>query len=299
MSFVRTFPGLISKKLQYIEEATYGVTPSSSPTFISAGKIKRFNFNIDAQVQRYRAIGSRNVADFLNTGQMTSFEIEYQPFNTTLMAYGINDLNGSGTIEKSLSFLFSKLLNGTEHYYIIKGCKTDQISIEVTKEAVNVTQSFLAREAITPITTSNAGLSTPTFAAAPTGKPWVGRDGGANAFVYDSTPWYTPRLSCEVSWNLDPGQPIGDELIRFLDPSNKDVNVDFDVWIKDTTFIADIKSENRVDITYTLNSGTSAVINITNFGAESYELEQDADANEMDTEPVSGGASTIAVTETP
>src|SRR6188508_192022 len=154
MSFQRTFPGLIQKRLQYIEEATYGVTPSAAPTFISAGKIKRFSFNIDAQIERYRTAGLRKVSDFLNTGEMTSFEIEYQPIDTDLMAYGINDPNGTGTIEKSLSFLYSKLLNGVEHYYIIKGCKTDQIQIEVTKEAVNVTQSFLAREAITPITTA-------------------------------------------------------------------------------------------------------------------------------------------------
>ena len=52
-----------------------------------------------------------------------------------------------------------------EHYYIIKGCKTDQIQVEVTKEAVTITQSFLAKEAITPITTSNAGFTTPTFAS--------------------------------------------------------------------------------------------------------------------------------------
>ena len=297
MSFQRTFPGLIQKRLQYIEEATYGVTPSAAPTFISAGKIKRFSFNIDAQIERYRTAGLRKVSDFLNTGEMTSFEIEYQPIDTDLMAYGINDPNGTGTIEKSLSFLYSKLLNGVEHYYIIKGCKTDQIQIEVTKEAVNVTQSFLAREAITPITTANAGFTTPTFASVPTGKPWVGRDGGANALVYDGTPWYTPRLSCEIAWNLDPGQPIGDTYIRFLDPTNKDCNLDFDVWQKDTTFIAALKTEDRVDLSYTLNSASNAVITMTNFGNETYSLEEDSDSNETTTEPSSGGCTDISVAE--
>jgi tail tube protein len=297
MSYQRTFTGLIQKRLQYCEEVTYGTTPSSAPVFTTAGKIKRFNFNIDAQVERYRTAGLRKVSDFLNTGQMTSFEIEYQPIDTVLMAYGINDPVGTGTIAKSLSFLWSKLIDGVEHYYIIKGAKTDQISIEVTKEAVNVTQSFLAKEAITPISTANAGLTTPTFAAVPTGKPWVGRDGGANAFVYDGTAWDTPRLSCEVAWNLDPGQPIGNDLIKFLDPTNKDSNVDFDVWQKDTTFIADLKSENRVDIAYTLNSASNAVITITNFGNESYNLDEDADSNETTIEPASGGATDISVSE--
>ncbi len=298
MSFQRTFSGAIVKRLQYIEEATYGVTPSASPAFITAGKIKRFSFNIDAQIERYRGVGNGKVEDFLNTGEMTAFELEYQPFNADLMAYGINDAGGAGTIEKSLSFLFSKLIDGVEHFYLIKGCKTDQISVEVTKEAVSVTQSFLAKEAITPIITANAGLTTPSFAANPTGKPWVGRDGGANAFVYNAVPWYTPRLNCEVSWNLDPGQPIGDTYIRFLDPTNKDCNVSFDVWQKDTTFIADLKTEARRNLAYTLNTATSAIITMTNFGNENYQLEEDGDSNETTTEPASGGCEDISIAET-
>lgn len=298
MSYQRTFPGLIQKRLQYVEEVTYGTTPSASPAFITAGKIKRFSFNIDAQVQRYRTFGLRKVSDFLNTGQMTSFEIEYQPINTDLMAYGINDPAGTGTIEKSLSFLYSKMIDGVEHFYIIKGAKTDSISIEITKEAVLVTQSFLAKEVITPITTVNGGLTTPAFAANPTGKPWVGRDGGTSPFLYNAVAWDTPRFNCEVSWNLDPGQPNGQDLIKFLDPTNKDCNVDFDVWQKDTTFIADLKTEARRDLSYTMNAATNAILTVTNFGNEAYSLEEDADSNETTTEPASGGCTDISVAET-
>src|SRR5688500_4318036 len=136
MSYQRTFTGLIVKRLQFTEESTFGVTPTASPTFTSAGKIKRFNFNIDAQVERYRTAGNRKVSDFLNTGQMTSFEIEYQPINIDMMKRGINDPSGTGTIEKSLSFAFSKMINGTENFYFIKGAKTDTITIDVTKDAV-------------------------------------------------------------------------------------------------------------------------------------------------------------------
>jgi Phage tail tube protein len=298
LSYQRTFTGLISKRLQYIEEATYGTTPATSPVFLSAGKIKRFNFNIDAAVQRYRSVGLRKVIDFLNTGQMTSFEIEYQPFNTTLMKYGISDPNGTGTIEKSLSFAFSKIINGVENFYFIKGAKTDSITIEVTKEMVNVTQSFLAREVSSPVTTANGGLTTPSWAAVPTGIPWVGKNGGTDPFTYNSVVWDTPRFNVEVAWNLDPGQPNGHDLIKFLDPTNKDCNVDFDVWQKDATFIADLKAGARRNMTYTLNSASSAILTITNFGNEAYELEEDADSNETTIEPASGGCEDISIAET-
>lgn len=298
MSFQRTFTGLVIKRLQYIEEVTYGTTPSTSPVFISAGKIKRFSFNIDAEVQRYRTFGLRKVSDFLNTAQMTSFEIEYQPTNTTLMKYGINDPNGTGTIEKSLSFVFSKMINGVENFYFLKGCKTDSITVEITNEMVNVTQSFLAREVTAPVTTANGGLTTPTFAPNPTGIPWVGKNGGASPFLYNSVAHDTPRFNCEVAWNLDPGQPNGQDLIQFLDPTNKDCNVDFDVWQKDTTFIADLKTGARRNMTYSLNSATNALLTITNFGNEAYSLEEDASSNETTIEPSSGGCEDISVSET-
>ena len=295
MSYVRTFPGLIQKRLQYIEETTFGETPTASPTFISAGKIKRFSFNIEGAVERYRSLGLRTVCSFLQTGQLYSFELEYQPFETDLMAYGINNPAGAGTIEKSLSFIYSKLLNGVENYYFLKGCKTDSISIEVTKEAVSVTQSFLCKEVTTPSTTH--GLTTPTFAAAPTGIPWTGKNGGTDPFSYNSVAWDTPRFSCEVAWNLDPGMPNGQTLIKFLDPTNKDVNIAFDVWQKDTTFIADLKSNAERDMTYTLNSATSAILTISDFHNEAYSLEEDADSNETTTEPASGGAKDCTIAE--
>ena len=294
MSYVRTFPGLISKRLQYVEETTYGTVPTT-PTFISAGKIKRLSFNIDAAVERYRSLGLRTVCSFLQTGQMYSFEIEYSPFDIDLLARGINNPNGTGTIEKSLSFLYSKLINGTEYYYILKGAKTDQITIEITKEAVNVTQSFLCREVTTP--TTSHGLTTPTFASAPTGVPWTGKDGGDDPLTYDGSSYDTPRFNLEVAWNLDPGQPNGQTLIKFLDPTNKDVNCDFDVWLKDTTFIAALKSNDEVDISYSMNDSSSADLAITDFHSESYDFEEDADSNEMSTEPVMGGAKDVSVSE--
>ena len=287
MSYQRTFPGQIVKRLQYIEEASYGVTPTS-PTFISAGKIKRFSWNIDGQVQRYRSVGLRTVCSFLQTGQLYSFELEYWPYETALMKYGFNNPAGVGTIDKSLTFLYSYLLDGVENFVLMKGCKTDSISLEITKESVVCTQSFLCREITTPAITS--GLVTPVYAAAPTGIPWVGRNGGTSALMFNAVAWDTPRFSAEVAWNLDPGMPNGHDLIKFLDPTNKDVNVDFDIWQKDTTFIADLKTDAERDITYTLNTATSAVLTITDYHNESYDYEADADSNETTIEPASGGA---------
>ena len=115
MSYQRTGAWNIQKRLQYIEEIDYGVTPNASPTFIHAGKIKRFSFNIDAAVQRYRSLGLRGVCKFLETSQLYSFELEYQPIDIALMSYGINNPVGAGTIAESLSFFYSKLIDGVEN----------------------------------------------------------------------------------------------------------------------------------------------------------------------------------------
>ena len=292
MSYQRTGAWNIQKRLQYIEEIDYGVTPNASPTFIHAGKIKRFSFNIDAAVQRYRSLGLRGVCKFLETSQLYSFELEYQPIDIALMSYGINNPVGAGTIAESLSFFYSKLIDGVENYYFLKGCKTDSISVECTKEAINVTQSFLCKEITTPATTHS--LTTPTFATNPTDKPWVAEDGGANPFVYNAVAHDTPRFSFDVSWNLDPGQPNGTFLISFLDPTNKDINVDFDVWQKDTEFIADLKSGVQRAMTYSLHS-TAALVTFTDFLNESYSIEEDANANSTTIEPASGGAAEVSI----
>jgi hypothetical protein len=296
MSYQRTGAWNIVKRLQYVEETVFGTTPTASPAFIHAGKIKRFSFNIDAQVNRYRSLGLRTVCKFLETSQMYSFELEYQPINSTLMKYGINNPGGIGTIDKSLSFVFSKMIDGVENYYFLKGCKTDSISVEVTKEAVSVTQSFLCKEVTTPVTTALGGLTTPVFATNPTTAPWTGQDGGLNPFLYNAVAHDTPRFSFEVSWNLDPGQPNGTFLISFLDPTNKDVNVDFDVWQKDTEFIADLKSGVLRPMIYNLKGPAVSVATFTDFINETYSLEEDAESNETTVEPASGAAVDVTIT---
>lgn len=292
MSYSRTGTWAISKRLQYIEEVTYGVTPTASPTFIHAGKIRSFNWNIDTQVERYRTLGSRLLADALVTGELTSFEIEYNPINIALLGYGINNPDGTGTIAKSLSFIYSKEINGVEMYYFIKGAKTDSISIEVTPENVSVTQSFIAREITTPTTTH--GLTTPTFASNPTTNPWIGFSGGATPLVHNSNTYDVPSFNVEVSWNLDPGQANGQQQIKFLDPTNKDVNLDFEWWQKDAVLIADIKSGTERAMTYTLHS-TDAKLTFTDVVGETYDMSEDSDANETSKEGFAGFATDVVV----
>lgn len=114
-------------------------------------------------MKRYRTVGTEDLYQFLSSGQLYSFEVSYQPISSALIKYGTQAQGGGvGTIDKSLSFLYSEDVNDVENYVFCKGARCDQVTFDITSEAVKVSQNFICRE-ITTLAISH-GLTTPTFA---------------------------------------------------------------------------------------------------------------------------------------
>src|SRR5690242_2321257 len=156
------------KQPQFVEESSFGVTPTS-PTFINCGAITDLAFSLDVNEVKYRQLGSRDMYNEIKVGESYSIVMKYQPFNTTLMKYGTEYANASatGNIAKSLSILWSQNINGVENYYLAVGCRTERIDIDITENAVMCTQTFIAKTVNTPTTTFTGagGTGTPTYAA--------------------------------------------------------------------------------------------------------------------------------------
>lgn len=256
MSYVPTGHWTQTRKLQYIEEVTYGVTPASSPTLISAGEIENVNENTELAMKRYRSLGSEDVYEFLKNGTLHSFEVEYQPLNSTLIKYGTQAQGGGvGTIDKSLSFLYAEDINDVENFTLYKGCRSDQIAVEIVNEAVKVAQNFICKEITTPATSH--GLTTPVFAGANTAAPWTGADGGSNPFTHNSLNYDVDKFKFTVNRALDAIRPNGETLIKFLVPTIRTITGEFDVVRKDTALIADCKALTKRAASYVLKAATS------------------------------------------
>ncbi len=256
MSYVPTGHWTQQKKLQYIEEATFGVVPTASPSFTSAGEIESVNENTEIAMKRYRSLGSEDLYQFLKNGQLHSFEVKYQPIASALIKYGTQPQGGgTGTIDKSLSFIYSEKINDVENYVFYKGARCDETTVEIDNEAVMVTQNFICKEITTPATSH--GLTTPVFAGANSGAPFTGSDSGSNPFTHNALNYDVDKFKFTVARALDAIRPNGETLIKFLVPTIRSITGEFDTVRKDTVLMADAKTLVARAASYILKAAVS------------------------------------------
>jgi hypothetical protein len=299
---------------QFVEETTYG-TPPASPTFVSCGAITDLALNADIGTIKNRQLGSRDIYQEVKTGEAYTVTLKYQPFNTMFMKYGTESYNSSATdnVAKSLTILWSQLINGVEYFYVLSGARTDKLEIAVTEPKVEVTQTIIGRALNVPSTTVSAAsggvITAPSYATPnpTTTPPWSGLTGGPTPLTMNGIAYDTITFKTTVSHNLDRVKPLGETVIKFLEPTNRDIMVDFEIVYNDLspagTFsaIADTKALTArgtgVGGTtfYQLNSVGPVKINFTNLYLEKYNSSDSPTANKIKSAAFSGVAQQVSV----
>lgn len=258
MSFPVTTSLKVIKPLQYVEEVTRGTTPTS-PTFINAGPIQEFTPNVETNSVNYRMLGSPDLYKVLKTGERFSFDITFNPIDINLMEYGIN-LTGTRNRDKTLTFLLSQSMypgtgsSLTEHYIRATGCSCDSTSIDISLEAVEVSQTWIANDI--PIPTTTHGLTTPTFASAITASPWTGISAGTKSLTHNGTDYVLRGFSCTIGHNTDQFQPIGEANVFATIPTIRDISGSFDVLHSGTALQTDAEAVTPRAATVKLNDAT-------------------------------------------
>jgi hypothetical protein len=292
VSYQLTGGWLVVKSPQYIEEATYGVTPSS-PTFVTAGPLVSMADSQNIPSLKYRQIGSRDIYAMIKTGEEYSFELTFNPIDATLIGYGINLPAGTGTIEKSLSFVKSQKLNNVENYIVYTGSKCDQITIEVTADgAVNTTMSFICKNISTPATTPGF-TGTPTYAATPTLIPWQNWTPGAGPLTINSTIVDTDSFSMTVTNNIQMVKINGETTPKFVDPTVRDITFSFDTLFKDIALISDSKSLTARSMEYKLSTDKKLVF--TDAYMESVDTSDDVGSTDPKKLSIAGTAKAVTI----
>lgn len=307
MSYITTGAWNFVKIPQYVEESTYGTCPTA-PTFASCGAITDLALSVDITTIKNRQLGSRDIYQEVKSGQIYNLVLKYQPFDTTFMRYGTEYFNSSYTnnISKSLSILWSQLVNGTEYFYLMSGVRTDKLEIAVTEPKVEITQTMVGKVQNVPATTfSGAGGSgTPTYCAPnpTTTPPWSGLTGGPHPLTMNSINYDTMTFKTTVNHNLDKVKPLGETTIKFLDPTNRDITLDFELTYTDLspsgTFsaITDATALTARTAAYTLNSVGPVTINFTNLYLDKYNSADSPTVNKIKTINFAGVAQQVAVT---
>lgn len=288
-----TGPWDVIRQPQFCEEVDYGV-PVNNANFQHTGPLVEMAEAIETGSLEYRQIGTRDINSMIPTGVGYTFDLTYNPINTTLIEYGINLPNGTGTIERSLTFLKSQKVDAVEHFFVYTGCRADSTDISISSDsAVEVSQSYIAQEARTPSLTS--GLpGTPVFhTGGVAGTPWTNLTPGPDPLTFNGVVTDTNSFSCSVTNNLEPIKPNGMMSNKDTPPTLRNVEWEFTTWFKDTLLIADVKSLTPRPMEYNLST-TKKLVFVDAY-PESISMSDNTTATEHKTLSVSGRAKSVAV----
>jgi len=283
---------LAIKRPQFVEEAVYGTTPSS-PTFTSAGPLSTWTNTSEIQNTQYRELGTRDINSLIKTGEQHSFQLTYNPVDAVLMGYGVNLPSGSGSIEKSLSFVTSQKMDNVENYIVCTGCITNEITIEIANDSpVNVTQSFRAKNISTPATTPGF-TGTPTYAANTTLLPWTNQTPGSGPLTFNGTVVDVSTFSTTITNNVNEIKPNGDAVAKIVAPTLREVTFSFTTWFKDTTLIADTKTLTPRAMEYKLSTDKKLVF--TDAYLNKFETSDDVGSNDFKDLAFTGVAKAVTI----
>jgi len=264
-----TTSDLIVKTPQYVEEATEGTTPAASPVFISCGPVSMLSIKNDGKFIEVGQIGAEDLVGISQGNQSNEFQIKFTLLNSAFLKYCVNAANyptPTGTISKSLSILFSFWLNGvTESFVIFKGtrCKDVTITCESGK-AHEVTASFIC----TTMTTPGAhGLTTPSFAATPSGTPWNFTDGGSLPLTWNAVGLNAKKFSITINRNAQPEYILGQTDPVTVQPHGRKIGGDFSVLETVVTLETEFKAVPPLarTVAMVLKSATSTITGLTSY----------------------------------
>ena len=256
----------VVKKLQFYNEgvmstpANFAKAIPSSTSFTQAGKNPTWNYTDEITAEEERGVGSLTRSDRVVTRKRGTLSIttNISDADATLVKYCMNAPNGTtATADSSLAFLFSFKVAGTETYRILRGCLPESASINVSNTGfVEFTATFAVYSPANEVTTSNGGLTSPTFATQSTNTAWSHSDSGSNPFTWDSVAYPEMGFSIDISYEHTVLESSGDLLIKWASISQRNISASASVFKKDSLLQIDTTAGNKVTATRVLKTGT-------------------------------------------
>jgi len=276
---VTTSANIFVKHPQWVAETTEGTTPTASPTFTSLGAVKTASIKINGNFVDVAQLGAEDLITIVQGQQDYETSFTLSAVNATgIIARLIGAYNyatPSGTINETISILFSIYLNGTENFIICKGSriKEGSISLDIGKET-EITVSFTHTTITTPFSTANAGLTTPTFATLPSGAVYDWTSGGTTPVSWNAAGILCKKITLNIARNSKPDYTLGN-----LDPHSSQahgrrISGDFTTLWTSSTLETDFKAGTARTLAIVIKS---AVSTITITGAKITDYSRDAD----------------------
>jgi hypothetical protein len=294
----------IVKELQYkgegdtISTATnYGTTPTSA-TFTLVGNNTEINIQPDVQHMDVSVLGSEDVIDAVKTQSLYAFTIRYNPIDTALWRYLWN-ASGGGTAspDESLSFTYSYLLNGTERFQHIRGCRATSGTLSVSRGVWEANMTFVAKDITIPATsTSDAG--TPVYTSAETSSsPILHSDGGGDPFTWNSVNYGERSFSTTVTRNMGVMAVNGETDITYTKPADRSITFTTDVFAgtasNETTLYTDYEGKTARAASYKFTASPSKTLTYANAVVTDYSYTHAAGSTDALIESISCRAESV------
>lgn len=236
----------IVKVLQYIGEGDTVTTPADyakaivNPTFIAVGKVTDINLQPDIQHNDTDVLGNEDLIDAVKTGELYAFQITYEMINTTLIDFGISASGGgTGSIDESLTFMFSELLDGVEHFTAMYGARPTSTTISLERNVWVASITYICKEITQPNSTSPWDGETPVHASETSTATMSHSGAGADPFTWNSITYPEGRFSCTVTRGMAIQMVNGTDKIIYCKASTRRIDFTVDVFIKTNIIEAD------------------------------------------------------------
>lgn len=249
----------IVKILQFVGEgdtvttpASYAVTPTS-PAFIAAGHNSEINLQPDIAHMDTEVLGSEEIVNAVKTGELFAFQISFEPTDSVLMAYVVdNSGNGVGSIDESLTFTFTELLNGVENWTVMRGCRGTSMSATLERGTWLVTMTFICREITLPDNTDP--FTTPTYATEPAASSLTHTDAGVDPFSWNAITVPESRFSITVTREMAIEAINGEVKIIYAKAAGKRTECTVEAFVRDNVIETDYFGKTKRAANYSFTT---------------------------------------------
>jgi len=249
------------KVLQYVGEGDTVTTPANygaaitSPTFIAVGKVTDINLQPDIQHSDTDVLGNEDVIDAVKTMENYTFTISFEMINTTLINYAYSASGGgTGSIDESLTMMFSEYLDGTENFTAMYGCRPTSCTVNLDRGIWTATMTFMCKEITLPSATSPWSASTPVHASETSSATLTHTDSGADPFTWNSVAYPESKFSSTVTRGMSVQAVNGTAKIIYCKASTRRIDFSVDAFVKAVTLETDWLAKTERTAGYSIST---------------------------------------------
>lgn len=260
--------------VQYIEETTEGITPTTGST--TALSVKSVSIKKDGQFVDIDQVGTEDLLDIIQGMKKPELQLRVVASGIAFIKRGFNAQNLgtiTGTISATLSIIIPIRLNNIVNYLVFTGCRERQVAVtmDIGKE-IEFTIDFVCKTSAKATTTAPTGLTlTTTF---PTAAVFTWTDGGTSPISWNAVAINAKKFTCTVARNTSVDHILGNIDPYGSLPHGRRITGDFTILYTNTTLETDHDAGTKRTLVATFKTGV-AVLTLTNTQLKTHSIDYD------------------------